>query len=379
MTDTITLVWQGQSFQSSTSTSTSSTYHLTGTNMTVDWGDGTTETITSNKRFTHSYSSSGTYTITITGDSITNFGYRTFYGCVGLKSIIIPSSITTLSGNCFQNCTRLTNITIPSSVTTLEDNCFYGCTSLTNITIPSSVTTIKNNCFYNCTGLTSITILSGVTSLESSCFYGCTGLTNIIFINPIPPTVSNVNAWTNLPTSCKIYVPEGSLSAYTSASNYPSSSTYTYIERDMIEMEKAQVVAKEIFNALYPVGSIYMSVTDDNPADLFGGAWEQIKDRFLLSSGSASVESIGGEANHTLSVAEMPSHTHLNHNWTMIVSSGANTGTNNLNVVSSGGGFNIAKNDRDYNTVRFTTYIGGGQAHNNMPPYTVVYIWRRLA
>ena len=64
-------------------------------------------------------------------------------------------------------------------------------------------------------------------------------------------------------------------------------------------------------NKIYPVGSIYISVNSTSPASLFGGTWEQLKDRFLLSAGNTyTAGSTGGEANHTLTVDEMPSHSH---------------------------------------------------------------------
>lgn len=75
-----------------------------------------------------------------------------------------------------------------------------------------------------------VEIGNGVTSIGSYAFSYCYSLGYIKFTAATPPTVSNSNAWTSIPTDCKIYVPSGSLSAYTSATNYPSSSTYTYVE-----------------------------------------------------------------------------------------------------------------------------------------------------
>ena len=65
------------------------------------------------------------------------------------------------------------------------------------------------------------------------------------------------------------------------------------------------------FNKIYPVGSIYMSVNSTNPSTLFGGEWEQIEDRFLLACGTNHNNGeTGGEATHTLTTNEMPSHNH---------------------------------------------------------------------
>lgn len=65
-------------------------------------------------------------------------------------------------------------------------------------------------------------------------------------------------------------------------------------------------------NTLIPaIGEIYISTSNENPSVRFGGTWKQIKDTFLLAAGdSYSLGSIGGEVIHTLTIDEMPSHTH---------------------------------------------------------------------
>ena len=65
---------------------------------------------------------------------------------------------------------------------------------------------------------------------ESYAFNGCTGLEEVHFTSEIPPDMSAVHVCDNLPKTCKIYVPTGTLDAYTSASGYPDPATYTYIE-----------------------------------------------------------------------------------------------------------------------------------------------------
>ena len=146
---------------------------------------------------------------------------------------------------------------------------------------------------------------------------------------------------------------------------------------------------------IYPVGSIYMSVNDTSPSILFGGEWERIEDRFLLAAGNTySAGSKDGEAVHTLTKNEMPSHNHgkkpLEGRMWNIASQGI---TDTLNLKADGivstdkveghgyatnltedvvDGFKIdASHEHDS--------VGGGQPHNNMPPYLAVYMWKRTA
>ena len=66
-----------------------------------------------------------------------------------------------------------------------------------------------------------------------------------------------------------------------------------------------------LLNLFYPVGSIYWSSNNTNPGTLFGGTWTQIKDKFILAAGdSYSNGATGGAATVTLTVSNMPSHSH---------------------------------------------------------------------
>lgn len=120
-----------------------------------------------------------------------------------------------------------------------------------------------------------------------------------------------------------------------------------------------------LFDAIYPIGSIYMSVVNTDPSTLFGGVWEALTDRFLLGAGNMyAANSTGGEATHTLTVDEMPAHNHKLKTKTQSAASG----TALSRIASDGTGVD---------TVIETT--GGGQPHNNMPPYIAVYMWKRIA
>lgn len=139
-----------------------------------------------------------------------------------------------------------------------------------------------------------------------------------------------------------------------------------------------------IFDLIYPVGSFYISAKSTNPAMLFGGTWEQIQGRFLLGrSSSYPVGSMGGEATHTLTEAEMPSHKgHLSAEFVGTVPQGKGNykGFLNLDKMTAygdvGRGWNVYAGNEMHPA---SEAVGGGQAHNNMPPYLSVYIWKRTA
>ena len=133
--------------------------------------------------------------------------------------------------------------------------------------------------------------------------------------------------------------------------------------------EQISNIGSITFDDIYPVGSIYMSVNSTNPRTLFGGTWTQLKDRFLLGAGSTYTNgSTGGEASHTLTVNEMPSHSHPQY---VTVSSGGSLSANcDYDSYSSGTARKSAQNVS-------TGTTGSGNSHNNMPPYLVVYMWER--
>lgn len=126
---------------------------------------------------------------------------------------------------------------------------------------------------------------------------------------------------------------------------------------------------KSLLDYLHPVGSIYQSTDPTSPADLFGGTWEQIKDRFLLAAGdSHAAGSTGGEEEHVLTAAEMANHTH-GYDYT------GQSITEGVNAIRL---YKAASTQYNAYTGKATSNCGG-QAHNNMPPYLAVYTWRRTA
>ncbi len=136
-----------------------------------------------------------------------------------------------------------------------------------------------------------------------------------------------------------------------------------------------------LLDMVYPVGSIYLSVNATDPSALFGGTWQRLKDRFLLGAGdSYAAGATGGEASHKLTVAEMPNHDHAI-NPIIKTSSGEETTTTGYTVVHTGD--NLVAPGQTINVSPVyggqTAAVGNNYAHNNMPPYLAVYMWKRTA
>ena len=141
-------------------------------------------------------------------------------------------------------------------------------------------------------------------------------------------------------------------------------------------MEISQIngnnVADSAFRAyINTMGATLLSFNDDfSPSALFGGSWEKVTDRFPIGAGgSYALGSTGGEANVTLTTNEIPPHDHVLNVY-------------NIEMDAPSGEFVIppSKVDATPNIEGYPTQnAGGGQPHNNMPPYIAVNIWRRVA
>lgn len=168
-----------------------------------------------------------------------------------------------------------------------------------------------------------------------------------------------------------------------------------------------------LFDMIYPIGSIYMSVNSTSPATLFGGTWTQIQNRFLLAAGSDyTAGNTGGSVTTTLTTNNLPAHNHgatsTYSGASFDVRAGSNPTGKDENVndrqfikagentsVELGGSntkwdnaFSWSTNDAARNLDRVsingtvTTTIGStgsGTPINTMPPYLAVYMWKRIS
>lgn len=129
----------------------------------------------------------------------------------------------------------------------------------------------------------------------------------------------------------------------------------------------------EILNNVYPINSIYLSTSEINPGTLFGGTWIPFGEgRMLVGFDSYQIdfdtsEKTGGEKTHVLTIEEMPSHNHEYVRQPLWYSE--------LDGTSGA----LADKTDLANALFYTSKnTGGNMPHNNMPPYIVVHMWKRI-
>lgn len=166
--------------------------------------------------------------ISFNGDLISLSQYLCSNLYVDRISLPLTATVGT-TANIIYNCYSVEHLKIRDGATSVPNGFGYGCTSLSSVSLPDSITQIGSQAFRNCYSLASVTIPPAVTSIAANAFNGCQ-LGEIHFKPTTPPTFAANTVFGGIPTDCKIYVPTGTLSDYTSAANYPSSSTYAYIE-----------------------------------------------------------------------------------------------------------------------------------------------------
>lgn len=233
--------------------------------------------------------------------------------------------------------------------------------------------------------------------IGQTCRYNNNGIWEVYTLKDIS---NGVATWSKEPTSVSDLNNDANYITATDANEEVDDVELTYVTETLLdsELEKKQdklvsgtnvrtingnsilgngdIVIKndnaDILNLVYPVGSIYLSVNEVNPSTLFGfGEWEMIKDTFLLGAGDTyQAGSTGGEATHTLTTSEMPSHSHNTYQI-------ANFPNGNVDNRGGYGYTEVANSRTAYGSV--VSYTGGSQPHNNMPPYLTVYIWKRIS
>lgn len=291
-----------------------------GSELTVDWGDGTQSKFTISGNFNtgaHTYAVSGDYWITIwisngsgnykLGNGTSNSTFLGSYGGVyrnilkaiyfgsnitslldytfqdyyslsiislsnsissiglyaisknlSLKALILTSSINTIAGYAFhsnytlpylsitdsvnsigtyfiQYCYNNAFVFIPNTNSNLGSFTYYNNYALEKNNIPTSLTAIPDSFYYNCYSLPIVSIHSSVVSIAANAFYNCFSVLTYKIYATTPPALASTNAFTNINSICKIYVPDASLTAYKTATNWATYAQYIYPLSDIGE------------------------------------------------------------------------------------------------------------------------------------------------
>jgi len=143
-----------------------------------------------------------------------------------LEYIEIPNSVTSIGAYAFSSCENLTNIKLPMSLEFISEFLFEHCLNLTKIEIPNTVKGIGRGAFKSCKKLKSISIPKSVTKIYRNAFYECSNMESIYCYN-VEPAANPDNYYgdsssytifdNEIVSRCVLYVPKGSLNAYSNA------------------------------------------------------------------------------------------------------------------------------------------------------------------
>lgn len=175
------------------------------------------------------YAFNSCYSLRIcTVPSGTQFLAGVFNNCAANRALVVPRGAA-LGDNMFGGNYVLSYLSIPgSAIGDLGASTLYNCYNLRVVCIPEGIVTVGGSSIQGCHAAGSIWIPSTVTSIGTIAFNGLSGKREFIFKPTIPPTLANMNVFTSINTISKIYVPDASLSAYTSGTNWSSFKTYIF-------------------------------------------------------------------------------------------------------------------------------------------------------
>ena len=178
------------------------------------------------------------------GDNVTQIGYSAFERCKGMKSVTLGKNVVKLSYEAFKDCTSLSSVLLGSKVTTIGDRAFYRCTSLRVLNIPKGVTYLGNN------------------------FIAEAPLLGLIAEKSTPMTLTTAMLEGFDPSTCMLSVPEGSQSAYESASGW---SGFQFVNENECTGQQDLILTKycahSIFYALYADSTLIVSGSGEMVGD----------------------------------------------------------------------------------------------------------------
>lgn len=243
-------------------------YKNNSSTLTIDYGDGTISNLTNSGSFStsgHTYATAGNYIIKmwissgsgsygfgngnsytplIIGEPYTNKKYSlkkvyvgsnvilfrsyAFYSCYSFETITIPNNAIQIDNQTFNACNILNNIIFPKSILSLSNLVMQNCYSLSNFSYSNYITSFGAQALQGCITIKKIIILNSVTSIGANSFNGCSGVLIYLIFAVSPPSLADVSAFSGINPICKIYVPDASVNAYKTATNWVAYANYIY-------------------------------------------------------------------------------------------------------------------------------------------------------
>ena len=149
-----------------------------------------------------------------------------------VESIILPDSILKVGSSAFYG-TKLHELIIPPKVSIYEYELTQNCSLLSKVFIPEGIIQIRGYAFKNCISLPRVDLPSSILYIENQAFFGCTSLKTIVINATTPPSLSNSQAFSSNAEERLFYVPDASVDAYKSATNW---STYADVIKPLSEL-----------------------------------------------------------------------------------------------------------------------------------------------
>ena len=161
-------------------------------------------------------------------NSVVAIRINAFKECKSLKNIVIPNGVTRIEEYAFQACSSLKTVVMPNNIKNIYNYAFNACSSLTDISIPANATRISVGAFRYCWSLPRIQIPNNVLVIEGYAFDNCRSLYDIL-CTASEPILNHTNAFDNLPSDYRIYVPRANLSWFETATNWSTIYTQGHI------------------------------------------------------------------------------------------------------------------------------------------------------